>query len=123
MSRFPNLTDLGPTSQNECDYPDLAQELCLRVLSEGNGGILICGSGIGMSIAANRFSGIRAALCRTVQDAEAARLHNDANVLVMSASTIDAIKMVEVFCNTQFKGGKHATRVEKIERKCPRSLA
>ncbi|MBN8828170.1 MAG: ribose 5-phosphate isomerase B [Sphingobacteriia bacterium] len=110
--------DLGTTSEESCDYPDLALNLCERLESEKEGiGILICGSGIGMSIAANRYSHIRAALCINETMAKLAREHNNANVLVLGARLIDEksnIKCVETFINTAFEGGRHIERVNKL---------
>jgi ribose 5-phosphate isomerase B len=116
---FP-LIDLGPFSEESVDYPDYARKLCGLVINEKSRGILICGSGIGMSIAANRNKGIRAALCRTVMDANMTRLHNDANILVLGADMTkpeDAIKIAKVFFTTEFsREDKHKRRIRKLDR-------
>ena len=111
--------DLGTNSdQNSVDYPDYAKLVCEDLIDEKvDYGILICGSGIGMSIAANRISKIRAALCTNTYMADAARAHNNANVLVMGARIISfeqASEILTKFLSTQFEGGRHANRIEKI---------
>ncbi|MBX7491300.1 ribose 5-phosphate isomerase B [Helicobacter turcicus] len=112
------VVDLGPMDAERVDYPDFANTLCEKVLENaGSFGILICGSGIGMSIAANRHKGIRAALCAEPYSAAMSRAHNDANVLCLGARTI-GIGMVEgilkSFCEGVFEGGRHACRIEKL---------
>ena len=101
------------------DYPDFGAALARRVASgEFERGILICGSGIGISIAANKIKGIRAALCHNAYTAEMARKHNDANIIAMGGRIVDektALEMTEIFMNTAFEGGRHARRVEKIQ--------
>ena len=111
--------DLGVHVDESVDYPDMAEMLCKEVLSDinKNRGILICGSGIGMSIAANRHNAIRAALCFDPYMAAVARKHNNANVLclgerVTGAGVAEAI--VAAFLNEAFEGGRHAIRVEKL---------
>src|SRR5579863_6635091 len=111
--------DLGTHDSASCDYPDFAHALSAWVLHEpGRRGILICGSGIGMSIAANRFKGIRAALCRSGLEADLSRRHNDANVLCLGGR-ITGIEMakdcVKRFLTTPFEGGRHEKRVEKLD--------
>jgi ribose 5-phosphate isomerase B len=100
------------------DYPDFGAALARRVASgEFERGILICGSGIGISIAANKVKGIRAALCHNAYTAEMARKHNDANIIAMGGRIVDeqtAAEMTEIFLKTAFEGGRHARRVEKI---------
>jgi len=118
LIEFAQAQDLGTHSAERCDYPDFANALAERVLKENARGILICGSGIGMSIAANRHKGIRAALCTSGLEAELARKHNDANVLCLGARLIGidtAKECVQRFLNTAFEGGRHAERVEKLE--------
>lgn len=116
------LEDLGPESNSSIDYPDKAHLLAKRVLSkESSKGILICGSGIGVSIAANRHKGIRAALCWTLDIARLCREHNDANVICLPARFVTeelAEQMVDIFFSTQFEGGRHEARVSKIEQGC-----
>jgi ribose 5-phosphate isomerase B len=123
IGRFPFLPwkDLGPNSSESVDYPDFAQKLCLELqphLSDGCG-ILICGSGQGMAIAANRFSFIRAALCWNEEIAAMARQHNDANVLCLAGRyTVFPVaeRIVDTFLKTPFEGGRHSRRVDKLSR-------
>lgn len=112
------VIDVGCDSTDPVDYPKYADKLC-GVLSEGKAdlGILICGTGIGMSIAANKHKGIRAACCENTFSARMTRAHNDANVLCLGARVIGAglaIDMVELFLNTEFLGGRHLNRVEML---------
>lgn len=112
------VEDLGTGSCESADYPDYAHSLCEKVLATGHKGILICGSGIGMSITANRHKGIRAALCIHEFHAEASRKHNDANVLCLGERITApglATILTELFINTEFEGGRHQRRVERIE--------
>lgn len=112
------VEDLGPFSKDRVDYPDYASKVCKKVLeNEGTMGILICGSGIGMSMAANKFDGIRAALCHNEYSARMARKHNDANVLclgerVSGEGMIEAI--IKAWDKAEFEEGRHTQRVEKI---------
>lgn len=107
--------DVGCFSEESCHYPLFAHNLCAKIQSgECECGILICGTGIGMSIAANKHRGIRAAALSDEYSAELTRQHNDANVLCLGARVVDyakAEKLAEIFLNTTFMGGKHATRV------------
>lgn len=118
--RFAQLhfTDLGTDSSASVDYPDFAAALARRIAAgEFDRGILICGSGIGISIAANKVKGVRAALCHNAYTAEMARRHNDANIIAMGGRVVDeqtAVAMTEIFLTTQFEGGRHANRVAKI---------
>lgn len=111
--------DQGIYNKQSSDYPDIAKNVAMAVLSgEYEKGILICGSGIGMSIAANRFKGIRAALCHDLYTARLCRQHNDANILVMGGRVIGtglALEMVELFLNTEFEGGRHGKRIDLID--------
>jgi len=115
-----NLTvlDLGTDGDESVDYPDFARKMVEEIREEtAPMGILICGTGIGMSIAANRSSSIRAALCTTEYMAERARMHNDANVLVLGSKLVPdelSLKMVEKFLETKFEGGRHSRRLAKI---------
>ncbi len=113
------LEDVGVFSEESCDYPDIAVEVSKRVAQkEGSVGILICGTGIGMSIAANKIKGIRCALCHDAYTAEFARRHNNANVLAFGGRTTGveiAKQMVDIFLSTPFDGGRHERRVKKIE--------
>ncbi|WP_121628708.1 ribose 5-phosphate isomerase B [Poseidonibacter antarcticus] len=112
------VIDLGPYTKDRVDYPDFAAKVCKSVLeNEGSKGILICGSGIGMSMSANKFDGIRAALCHNEYSAKMAREHNDANVIclgerVSGFGMVEAI--VDAWDNASFQGGRHEGRVEKI---------
>ncbi|MCL2108996.1 MAG: ribose 5-phosphate isomerase B [Oscillospiraceae bacterium] len=112
------FTDCGCDGE-AVDYPDIAREVCKKVLSfEGAKGVLICGSGIGISIAANRLRGIRAALCADYYSAKFTRKHNDANVICFGYNIIGpglACELLDVFLDTEFDGGRHALRIEKIE--------
>lgn len=111
------ITDLGCDSTNSVDYPDFAQKLSTQISQESDFGILICGSGIGISIAANRFKHIRAALCHNLESATLARKHNNANVICLGARMIqskDAFDMIKAFLNTEFEDGRHAKRVNKL---------
>lgn len=111
--------DLGAFDEGSVDYPDYAHLLVREILDgRADRGILICGTGIGMSMAANRHAGIRAALCHDAYTAEMARRHNDANVLCLGARVLGggvAEQIVEVFLDTAFEGGRHQRRVAKIE--------
>ncbi|MBN8222689.1 MAG: ribose 5-phosphate isomerase B [Spirochaetes bacterium] len=111
--------DLGTHNGDSVDYPDFGAALARRVAAgEFQRGVLICGSGIGISIAANKIKGIRAALCHNAYTAEMARKHNDANIIAMGGRVVDentAATMTEIFLSTDFEGGRHARRVEKIQ--------
>ena len=112
------VLDLGTDSTDSVDYPDFAEKL-VAALADGRAslGVLICGTGIGISIAANRHKGIRAALCYDDDTATLARQHNDANVLCMGGRKTDeatARSMVRIFLTTEFEGGRHARRVAKL---------
>lgn len=113
-------TNLGTDDTNSCDYPDYAKLVAKKVLEDkGSKGILICGTGIGISIAANRFEGIRCALCHDVFSANATRLHNDANILALGARIIGAghaTMIVKEFLETEFSNDeRHIKRINKIE--------
>lgn len=113
------VIDLGPFSKERVDYPDYAVKVSQAILSDiGSHGILICGSGIGMSIAANRFSGVRAALCHDAYTASVARGHNDANILCFGERIIGkgvAESILDAWIEGSFDGGRHTNRVKKIE--------
>ena len=112
------VIDFGTTSEESTHYPLFARDVSLAVQSgEADRGILVCGTGIGMSITANKFRGIRAALCFNEYMARMSRLHNDANVLCLGDRVIGedlALVIVEVWLKTPFEGGRHAKRVELI---------
>ncbi len=118
ISNLRDVTDLGTNSEQSVDYPDSAQTLADHIKAHPTTiGILICGSGIGITMAANRFSHIRAALCRDVEDAKISRLHNNANVLVLGGRVTDqtiALEMTKVFLETKFEGGRHENRINKM---------
>lgn len=112
-----DIIDCGVHNKNSVDYPDIAEKLALEVLRRDCLGIAICGTGIGVSIAANKIPGIRAALCHNEFTARLAREHNNANVIALGARVIGselAFAMVKTFINTDFAGGRHQGRVEKI---------
>lgn len=113
-----NVLDLGTNSADSVDYPDFGKAVA-KAIEEGKTqqGIVICGSGIGISIAANRNPAVRAALCMNTEMAKLARQHNDANVLALGARLVDehtALDIVNVFFKTEFEGGRHARRVDKL---------
>ena len=110
--------DFGTHSEESCNYPQFAAPAA-RAVAEGECefGILICGTGIGMSIAANKIKGIRAALCRDLFTAEMTRLHNNANILVLAARVTDkelALEITDIFFKTGFEGGRHAERLQML---------
>lgn len=113
------VLDAGTTGTESVDYPDFAEIVAGQVVSGAvEKGILVCSSGVGMSIAANKFNGIRAALGTSEDEVGYVRRHNDANVLAIGANFTGedtARKMIEVFLNTQFEGGRHARRLAKIQ--------
>ena len=115
---FSSFIDLGTNSFDSVDYPDFAHKLTREILkNEGSFGILICGTGVGMSIAANRLEGIRAGLVSSVEVTRLIRQHNDANVLVIPGRFMEAeeaINCVQTFIETQFEEGRHKQRIEKI---------
>jgi ribose 5-phosphate isomerase B len=118
QARGLEVDDLGPFTADSVDYPDFAAKVG-EALAAGRArfGLLVCGTGIGMSIAANKLPGVRAALCRTEYEARMARAHNDANVLCLGERVTGAglaTAIVEAFLATPFEGGRHARRVEKI---------
>lgn len=122
-----DIQDMGTFSPDSVDYPDYAH-LVVREMLEGRAdlGILICGTGIGMSITANRYPGIRAALCTDAFMARLSREHNDANVLCLGARVVGvglALDIVNAWINASFAGGRHQRRVEKIEREADWQLA
>ncbi len=110
--------DFGCYTDASCDYPDIAKETCAAILDgRCEKGILICGTGIGISMAANKIHGIRAALCSDYYAAKYTRLHNDANVICLGGRTIgpgSACELVDVFLSTGFEGGRHQRRVDKV---------
>ena len=114
-----NIIDLGTNnSTKSVNYPNFAHQLCKKVSSNNkNIGILVCGSGMGMSMAANRHKKIRAALCYSIKNTKLSRLHNNANVITLGSRLINkntAFKCIDVFIKTKFEGGRHLQRVKKI---------
>jgi len=111
------VEDVGTYSTDAVDYPDIALKVARYVLENGVLGILICGSGIGMSIAANKVNGIRCALCHDAYTAEFSRRHNNANIIAFGGRTTGveiAKQMVKIFLSTEFDGGRHQRRIDKI---------
>ncbi len=112
------VLDLGTDGPESVDYPDFGDALARAILAgKAARGVLVCGSGIGISIAANRHKGIRAAHCRDTTDARLARLHNDANVIALGARTVGsevAKDCLRVFLSTGFEGGRHQRRIDKL---------
>lgn len=120
LKEFPSIkvVDIGTFSHDPVDYPDIAQKVCEKITSgECERGIVLCGTGIGISIAANKIKGIRCALCSDVFSAKMARAHNDANILAMGGRVIGtgpAGEIVRAFVEGKFEGGRHSRRVDKI---------
>lgn len=114
------VRDVGTISSDSVDYPDYAQKVAEKISSgEIKQGVLICGSGIGMAIAANKFANVRAVVGNDLDTARLSRRHNDANILTMGSRLIDAVlaeRIVEVWLNTEFEGGRHQRRIDKIEK-------
>ncbi|NYV28397.1 ribose 5-phosphate isomerase B [Streptobacillus felis] len=122
LSKGIEVINVGTDSVDSVDYPDIAKEVSKKVLEkEANFGMLICGTGIGISIAANRISGIRAALVTNELCARLSRQHNDANILVLGARVTGielAKSCVDAFLSAEFEGGRHSNRISKIECGC-----
>ena len=112
------VIDLGPKNSNSVDYPDYAKKVARSVITKkSNVGILVCGSGTGMAISANKFKKIRAAVCYNSASTRLSRMHNNANILAIGSRLINkhnAIKLVNLFLSTKFEGGRHLRRVKKI---------
>lgn len=109
------FVDLTPVLEAKDDYPDIALKVCEKVISEKSKGILICGTGVGMSIAANKVPGVRAALCTNKEQMELSIKHNDANILVLSGWQFKEIKDIMHWFESSFEGGRHEKRLEKIK--------
>ena len=113
-----SFQDMGPYNDNRVDYPDFAHKLAKRVKkNKNNFGILVCGSGIGMNISANRHKIIRAAQCFNLKSTKLSRLHNDANIITLGSRLIskkNALNCVSIFLKTKFEGGRHLKRIKKI---------
>ena len=110
--------DLGPINDNRVDYPDYAHKLAKKVkINKNNVGILVCGSGTGMNITANKHKNVRAAQCFNAKSTKLSRLHNDANIITLGSRLIskkNALKFVGIFLKTGFDGGRHLKRIKKI---------
>ena len=113
-----SFLDIGPHNGNRVDYPDFAHKVARRVKANKNNiGILVCGSGMGMNIAANRHKNIRAAQCFNLKSTKLSRLHNDANIITLGSRLLNkklALTCVIAFLNTKFEGGRHLKRIKKI---------
>mgnify|MGYP001143744584 FL=1 len=113
-----SFTDMGPYNDSRVDYPDFAHKVARKVkLNKNNIGILVCGSGMGMNIAANRHNNIRAAQCFNLKSTKLSRLHNDANIITLGSRLLTkkiALSCVVIFLNTKFEGGRHLKRIKKI---------
>jgi len=113
-----NYFDLGPDNDSTVDYPDYAHKVAKKVkISNNHIGILVCGSGMGMNITANRHKNIRAAQCFNLKSTKLSRLHNDANIITLGSRLLtkkNALNFVNIFLNTKFEGGRHAKRIKKI---------
>ena len=110
--------DLGPMNDSRVDYPDYAHKVAKKVKTNNNHvGILVCGSGMGMNITANRHKNIRAAQCFNIKSTKLSRLHNDANIITLGSRLLsknNALKCVSIFLSTKFESGRHTKRIKKI---------
>ncbi len=113
-----SIIDLGPFNDQSVDYPDFAKKVSGRIKSgKSDVGILVCGSGTGMAITANKIKGIRAAVCYNLKSTRLSRLHNNANIISLGSRLIskkNAFKLVSIFLKTKFEGGRHLRRIKKI---------
>ena len=113
-----SIIDLGPMNENSVDYPDYAKKVSNRIKSKRSDvGILVCGSGTGMAISANKIKGIRAAVCYNSRSTRLSRQHNDANIIAIGSRLTKkntALQLVSIFLGTEFEGGRHLRRVKKI---------
>ena len=113
-----SVFDMGPYNDNSVDYPDYAKKLGNRIkLKKSDVGILVCGSGTGMAISANKIKSIRAAVCYNMKSTRLSRQHNNANIIALGSRLTKknlSLKLVEIFFNTKFEGGRHLRRVKKI---------
>ena len=118
LKRKLKFYDLGPYNNNKVDYPDFAHKVAKKVkINRNHVGILVCGSGMGMNMTANRHKNIRAAQCFNLKSAKLARLHNDANIITLGSRLLtkkNALNCVSIFLNTKFEGGRHRKRIKKI---------
>ena len=118
MGKKKKIIDLGPNSSVSVDYPDYAKKLSKKIASDkGSFGILICGSGMGMAITANKIKNVRAALCYSNKNTKLSRLHNNANIITLGERLISknkAINLIKIFLSTKFEGGRHLRRIKKM---------
>tara|TARA_Y100001970_G_C14008312_1_gene737056 strand:- start:238 stop:660 length:423 start_codon:yes stop_codon:yes gene_type:complete len=118
FSKKTKLVDLGPKTDDSVDYPDFAKKLSKKIASKkGSFGILVCGSGTGMAIAANKTKNVRAALCYSIKNTKLSRLHNNANIITLGQRLISkkkAFSLIKIFLSTKFEGGRHLRRVKKM---------
>ena len=118
FSKNKKIIDLGPNSNISVDYPDYAKKLSKKIASnKGSFGILVCGSGMGMAITANKIKNVRAALCYSNKNTKLSRLHNNANIITLGERLISknkAINLIKIFLSTKFEGGRHLRRVKKM---------
>ena len=118
FSKKLNIIDLGPQENKSVDYPDFAKKLSRKVSSTKESlGILICGSGMGMAITANKIKNVRAALCYSNKNTKLSRLHNNANIITLGERLISknkAINLIKIFLRTKFEGGRHLRRIKKM---------
>ena len=118
IDRNISIIDLGPVNDNSVDYPDFAKKVSYRIKAKKSDiGILVCGSGTGMAISANKIKGIRAAVCYNLASTRLSRQHNNANIIALGSRLTKkstALKLISVFLSTKFEGGRHLRRVKKI---------
>ena len=118
IDKYVSIFDLGPYQNKSVDYPDYAKKLAKRVMNRKSDiGILVCGSGTGMAISANKIKGIRAAVCYNPMSTRLSRQHNNANIIALGSRLTKkslSLKLVEIFLKTKFEGGRHLRRVKKI---------
>ena len=118
INKSVSVIDLGPSNDNSVDYPDFAKKVSNRIKSgKSDIGILVCGSGTGMAISANKIKGIRAAVCYNKKSTRLSRQHNNANIMALGSRLTkkkDVLKLITIFLKTKFEGGRHLRRVKKI---------
>tara|TARA_B100001057_G_scaffold68229_1_gene61979 strand:- start:143 stop:580 length:438 start_codon:yes stop_codon:yes gene_type:complete len=118
INKYVSIFDLGPHEHKSVDYPDFAKKLANRIKAKKSDiGILVCGSGTGMAISANKTKGIRAAVCYNLKSTRLSRQHNNANIIALGARLTKkslSLKLVEIFLKTKFEGGRHLKRIKKI---------
>ncbi len=118
IDKYISIFDMGPFEDKSVDYPDYAKKLANRIKAKKSDiGILVCGSGTGMAISANKIKGIRAAVCYNIKSTRLSRQHNNANIIALGARLTKkslSLKLVELFLKTKFEGGRHLKRIKKI---------